>query len=59
MGVLVIVLSFLAVRVIGSAYEKQLELKNSTLASEVINLSKLNTVYGNMLSAMTIPGGQS
>ncbi|PWG05452.1 LytR/AlgR family response regulator transcription factor [Polaribacter aquimarinus] len=43
MGVLVIVLSFFAVRVIGSAYEKQLELKNSTLASEVINLSKLNT----------------
>ena len=23
------------------------------------NLGKLNTVYGNMLSAMTIPGGQS
>lgn len=43
MGILVIVLSFLAVRVIGSSYEKQLELKNSTLASEVINLSKLNT----------------
>ena len=43
MGVLVIVLSFLAVRVIGSSYEKQLELKNSSLASEVINLSKLNT----------------
>lgn len=43
MGILVIVLSFLAVRIIGSAYEKQLELKNSTLASEVINLSKLNT----------------
>ncbi|WP_347174811.1 LytR/AlgR family response regulator transcription factor [Polaribacter uvawellassae] len=43
MGVVVIVLSFFAVRIIGSAYEKQLELKNSTLASEVINLSKLNT----------------
>ena len=43
MGILVIILSFFAVRVIGSAYEKQLELKNSTLASEVINLSKLNT----------------
>jgi Na+-transporting methylmalonyl-CoA/oxaloacetate decarboxylase gamma subunit len=42
MGILVILLSFLAVRVIGSAYEKQLELKNSTLTSEVINLSKLN-----------------
>lgn len=43
MGVLVIVLSFLAVRFIGSAYEKQLELKNSTLTTEVVNLSKLNT----------------
>ena len=43
MGVLVIILSFLAVRYIGSTYEKQLELKNSDLASEVINLSKLNT----------------
>jgi DNA-binding LytR/AlgR family response regulator len=43
MGILVIVLSFLAVRILGSAYEKQLELKNSTLTSEVVNLSKLNS----------------
>ncbi|WP_299045775.1 LytTR family DNA-binding domain-containing protein [uncultured Polaribacter sp.] len=43
MGILVIVLSFLAVRIIGSAYEKQLELKNSSLATEVVSLSKLNT----------------
>ena len=43
MGILVIVLSFVAVRIIGSAYEKQLELKNSSLTSEVVNLSKLNT----------------
>lgn len=43
MGILIIGFSFLAVRVIGSAYEKQLELKNSTLTSEVVNLSKLNT----------------
>lgn len=43
MGVLVIVLSFLAVRIIGSAYEKQLELKNSNLATEVVSLSKLNS----------------
>ena len=42
MGVLIIVLSFFAVRIIGSSYEKQLELKNSTLESEVVNLSKLN-----------------
>lgn len=43
MGILVIGLSFIAVRFIGSAYEKQLELKNTTLTSEVVNLSKLNT----------------
>lgn len=43
MGILVIVLSFVAVRIIGSAYEKQLELKNSSLTSDVVNLSKLNT----------------
>ena len=43
MGILVIVLSFLAVRIIGSTYEKQLELKNSSLTSEVVNLSKLNS----------------
>jgi hypothetical protein len=43
MGVLVIVLSFVAVRIIGSAYEKQLGLRNSSLTSEVVNLSKLNT----------------
>jgi len=43
MGALVIVLSFLAVRVIGSSYEKQLEQKNTSLATEVVSLSKLNT----------------
>ncbi|WP_299132299.1 LytTR family DNA-binding domain-containing protein [uncultured Tenacibaculum sp.] len=43
MGILVIVLSSFAVRIIGSRYEKQLELKNSNLTSEVMNLSKLNT----------------
>jgi len=43
MGILVIGLSFVAVRILGSAYEKQLELRNSKLTSEVVNLSKLNT----------------
>lgn len=43
MGILVIVLSSFAVRIIGSRYEKQLELTNSNLTSEVMNLSKLNT----------------
>lgn len=42
MGALVIFLSSFIVRIIGSRYEKQLELKNSTLTSEVLNLSKLN-----------------
>lgn len=43
MGILIIFSSFFAVRIIGSYYEKQLELKNSNLESEIINLSKLNT----------------
>ena len=43
MGILVIVLSSFAVRIIGSRYEKQLELRNSNLTSEIMNLSKLNT----------------
>jgi hypothetical protein len=43
MGILVIFLSSFIVRIIGSRYEKQLEIKNSSLTSEVINLSKLNT----------------
>ncbi|TCP23973.1 LytTr DNA-binding domain-containing protein [Tenacibaculum skagerrakense] len=43
MGILVIILSSLAVRIIGSNYEKHLELKYTSLESEVINLSKLNT----------------
>ncbi|MFY7672110.1 LytTR family transcriptional regulator DNA-binding domain-containing protein [Tenacibaculum sp. MEBiC06402] len=43
MGILVIGLSSLAVRIIGSRYEKHLELKYTSLESEVINLSKLNT----------------
>lgn len=43
MGVLIILSSFFAVRIIGSYYEKQLELKNINLESELVNLSKLNT----------------
>ncbi len=43
MGILIIFSSFFAVRIIGSYYEKQLELKNSTLENELLNLSKLNT----------------
>lgn len=43
MGGLIILSSFFAVRIIGSYYEKQLELKNINLESELISLSKLNT----------------
>lgn len=43
MGFVIIVLSFTAVRLIGSRYEKQLELNNSSLTTEVVSLSKLNT----------------
>ncbi|MCK8520183.1 LytTR family transcriptional regulator DNA-binding domain-containing protein [Aquimarina sp. D1M17] len=43
MGGLIILSSFFAVRIIGSYYEKQLEEKNTSLESELINLSKLNT----------------
>ncbi|MGB1043093.1 MAG: LytR/AlgR family response regulator transcription factor [Tenacibaculum sp.] len=43
MGIFVIIFSSLLVRIIGSKYEKQLELKNTSLTSEVINLSRLNT----------------
>jgi len=42
MGVLIILASFFAVRIIGSYYERQLELKNTNLESELVNLSKLN-----------------
>ncbi len=43
MGILIIVLSSFAVRIIGSRYEKQLEMQNSNLTSELMSLSKLNT----------------
>ncbi|KQC28941.1 LytR/AlgR family response regulator transcription factor [Flagellimonas eckloniae] len=43
----VVVLSFvIVVRLIGSSYEKRLELKNRKLEDEVINLSKLNRAVG-------------
>lgn len=42
MGIFVVIFSSLLVRIIGSKYEKQLELKNTNLTSEVVNLSRLN-----------------
>lgn len=43
MGLAIILTSFFAVRIIGSHYEKKLELKNTSLETELLNLSKLNT----------------
>ena len=42
MGFLFILSSVLIVRLIGSKYEKKLEVKNEKLSDEIINLSKLN-----------------
>ena len=41
-GALIVLLSLLMVRLIGSNYEKRIELRNEKLSSEVLNLSKLN-----------------
>jgi len=43
MGFVIIILSVVTVRFIGSTYEKKLEVKNQILSDEVINLSKLNS----------------
>lgn len=42
MGLVMILTSVIAVRLIGSSYEKRLEAKNQRLSDEVINLAKLN-----------------
>ena len=42
MGLVMILTSVMAVRLIGSSYEKKLEAKNEKLSDEVINLAKLN-----------------
>jgi hypothetical protein len=42
MGAMVVLCSFLAVRILGSAYEKSLEVKNNKLEKELLNISKLN-----------------
>ncbi len=46
MGVFVVLSSVLILRLLGSSYEKRLELKNEKLEDEVINLSKLNRAVG-------------
>lgn len=45
-GFIVILTSVIAVRLIGSLYEKKLETKNEELESEVISLAKLNSDLG-------------
>ncbi|MGD1946387.1 MAG: LytTR family transcriptional regulator DNA-binding domain-containing protein [Croceivirga sp.] len=46
MGLVMILTSVIAVRLIGSSYEKKLEAKNQKLSDEVINLAKLNKAVG-------------
>ncbi|WP_343488331.1 LytTR family DNA-binding domain-containing protein [Allomuricauda sp. d1] len=46
MGLVMILTSVIAVRLIGSSYEKRLEAKNQKLSDEVINLAKLNRAVG-------------
>lgn len=41
-GALIVFLLLFLIRLIGSKYEKQLELKNEVLSTKVLNLSKLN-----------------
>lgn len=46
MGFLFILFSVIIVRLIGSNYEKKLEIKNQKLSDEIINISKLNSAVG-------------
>ncbi|MEO9513580.1 MAG: LytTR family DNA-binding domain-containing protein [Flavobacteriaceae bacterium] len=46
MGLVVILSYVITVRLIGSTYEKRLELKNEQLEDEVVSLSKLNRAVG-------------
>ena len=46
MGLFVVLSSVVILRLLGSVYEKKLELKNERLEDEVINLSKLNRAVG-------------
>lgn len=53
MGLIVILSYVLIVRLLGSAYEKRLELKNQELENEVVNLSKLNRAIGDYQSKVS------
>ncbi|HLU95064.1 MAG TPA: LytTR family transcriptional regulator DNA-binding domain-containing protein [Membranihabitans sp.] len=41
-GILIVIISFFTVRFIGGRYEKELEIQNKDLSSELLHLSKLN-----------------
>ncbi|MFP2997282.1 LytTR family transcriptional regulator [Spongiivirga sp. MCCC 1A20706] len=53
MGALVVLSSVIVLRLLGSKYEKRLELKNEKLEDEVINLSKLNRAVGEYQQKVT------
>ncbi len=54
MGLIVILSYVITVRLIGSAYEKRLELKNQKLEDEVVNLSKLNRAVGDYQQKVSV-----
>lgn len=43
MGIMLVLSSFFAVRILGSTYEKSLEIANKKLENELVNISKLNS----------------
>lgn len=51
-GTLIILLSFFMIRLLGSRYERKLEVKNENLFNEVLNLSKLNYELTNYKSKL-------
>ena len=53
MGLIMILTSVIAVRLIGSTYEKRLEAKNQKLSDEVISLAKLNQAVGEYQQKVT------
>lgn len=53
MGLVMILTSVIAVRLIGSTYEKRLEVKNQKLSDEVISLAKLNQAVGEYQQKVT------
>lgn len=59
MGLIVVLAYVAAARLIGSSYEKRLELKNKQLEDEVVNLSKLNRAVGDYQQKVSAQSEQS